>query len=147
MDFAFGQKPDVANLQRPIVQGATKALEGVLSDDVRMERFVSFLCTEIEPAVLDRIRAESGPETTTLIVSASPMQYVDRFARALGFSGVGSHWQGDSFFHCYGDNKIRYLETHYPPEEFQYNFAITDSPEEKPLLALFRKSVVWKRRR
>lgn len=117
---------------------AHRILNYLLLDEEAINKFVHFLTTKINKFVLQEVKNRSGAGQITIILSASPEEYVSRLANQLGFLGIGSHWQGERYFHCFGMNKIKYIKEKFPRKEYIYNFAISDSKQDEQLLHLFK---------
>ena len=119
----------------------------VLNDDEKICEFINFLRKKINGDILKMIGDYSGENSIILVLSASPQEYVKKFADSLGFDGLGSHWRGGKFFHCYGENKIKLLKENYPPSEYEYNFAISDNDDDINLLNLFKIAFLVKNKK
>lgn len=118
-------------------------LQGKLRDAAVVERFTYHLRTKIDQAVMDRVRAETALDDMTVILSASPGEYVSRFAALLRFSaGIGSHDRDNAFFHCQGTNKIAHVRQAFPQDTYEYHFSISDSLDDLELLRLFRVGIL-----
>ncbi len=118
-------------------------LASVLDDGAAMDRLADTLAAQRDPEVVAQLEAASDAQTVNALVSASPEAYVSRVAARMGLVGLGSHWRGGEYFHCYGPNKLVYLRERYPPDAFTYHFAISDSDSDAELLALFEVGVLW----
>jgi hypothetical protein len=81
----------------------------------------------------------TGNDHFNVIVSASPDEYVSYVARKMGFDdGFGSKFLPDgSYLHLSGDNKEKFVLEKFSKDEFIYNLAVTDSPDEISLLSQF----------
>ncbi len=124
------------------VRAVYEKLRPVLADEEAMRRFSRFLLTKIDPGIVEKVREESGPDTTTVVISASPESYVHTLAALLGYEGIGSHWKGEDFFFCYGRNKLIYLEQKFPPDRYKYHCAISNSLSDLELLSHFEKKML-----
>ncbi len=122
----------------------TKELRKILEDDKKICEFAALLNKRINDDVLKTIKSHSDKNSVTLLLSASPEEYVKKVAESLGFKGLGSHWKGNVFFHCYGENKVRLLKGNYPATEYDYNFAISDNADDINLLKMFRNYELFK---
>jgi len=128
-------------------QEASEKLKKVLSNEKEIEELVRYLISKINNEVLEKVRCRSTGDAVTVIVSASPEEYVKKIANRFGFLGMGSYWEGGRYFHCYGPNKIEYLEKKFPKKDYIYNFVISDSKEDISLLSLFKTGVLLKKKR
>ncbi len=107
------------------------------------ERYAGKLFEDIDKKVLDIVRLKTDANTTNIILSASPDSYVKRLVLLLDWQGRGSYFEGRRFVHLYADEKIKWLVSHYPRHAFTYHFAISDSPSDDSLRALFHESLLW----
>jgi phosphoserine phosphatase len=126
--------------------GVSRRLERVLADDEQMRRFVSELEADLDPVVLEMARARAAGGAVTVVVSASPEEYVSRLAARLGFLGIGSHWSGGRYVHCHGERKLELLRRRFPPAEYLYDFAISDNRSDAAMLGAFREAIRYTRR-
>ncbi len=126
-------------------RGATEILKDVLSDESQIGQIVEHLKSKINRDVLQKIQQHSANDSVTVVLSSSPREYVVRFAQEYGFLGAGSCWEGDKYFHCYGENKIKRLSVDYPPTEYKYNFAVSDDESDINLLKMFGNYQLYKR--
>ncbi len=123
----------------------TGHLAPVLADVALMERFARELESRLDPEVLALVRARAGEGAVTVVLSASPEEYVAPLAHRLGFEGAGSRWRDGRYLHCHGERKRAVLLERFPPGLYRYQFAIADSRFDEPLLALFAESVRHRR--
>jgi phosphoserine phosphatase len=108
------------------------------------ERYAKSLYDDIDREVLQTVHSKTDANTTNIILSASPDCYVKKIILLLGWQGSGSYFEGQNFIHLYGQEKIKWLQSHYPQHTFTYHFAISDSPSDDALRALFKESLLWK---
>jgi glycosyltransferase involved in cell wall biosynthesis len=130
--------------RKTFAQRVNKQLRDFLADDEERRKTVDFLLSKIDKDVLKQLQSNCDENTVTVILSASPEEYVRDFAKSLGYTGIGSRWKGGSFFYCYGENKIKLLSENYPSSEYEYNFAVSDSSDDIELLNLFRTAALVK---
>jgi phosphoserine phosphatase len=130
--------------RQKFAQSIMLVLQEHLDNEKETDEFVRFLHEKIDDDVLVIIKEYSDENTLTVLLSSSPQQYVEKFAKLLGFSGLGSYWRKSEFFHCYGGNKIKLLEENYPRTEYNYNFAISDSESDTELLKMFKNYRLYK---
>lgn len=115
------------------------ALQDKLEDAALVEGFARNLRTKINHAVWEHIQAETFKDDVTVLVSASPEEYVSKFAELLGFAvGFGTRGRGETFFHCRASNKIACVQNTYSPDAYEYHFSISDSRDDLDLLRLFK---------
>jgi len=115
-----------------------RALHWRLSDPA----FVSVLVDEIAGSVDEGRMAEATRwrerGAFTLLLSASPHEYVEPLARRLGFdAGHGSHWSGDRYVHLWGHGKLELIDVAYPAGAYRRAFAVSDAASDDELLAAF----------
>lgn len=125
---------------------ASRHLAPVLADAAAMQRFVLELESRLDPDVLALLRARASGGATTVVLSASPEEYVVPLAHRLGFEGAGSGWRDGRYVHCHGERKRAVLLERFPPARYRYELAIADSGSDEPLLALFSEAVRHRRR-
>lgn len=116
------------------------SLRGRLADDLWVGEFCEQLKGDLRLNLLAMVNNHSLADTTNLLLSASPTEYVSVLADHLGFEGVGSHWSEERYHHMYGDAKREYVLANYPADEYAYNFALADSASDQALMDLFETS-------
>lgn len=106
-------------------------------------KFISYASTTIKrinKTVLKEVLQHSDSNTTNLLISASPNLYVKYIINELSWQGTGSYFNSSNkFIHLFGHNKITWLRHNFPAENFIYNYAVSDSTSDKPLLLLFKE--------
>lgn len=93
----------------------------------------------VRPEIMEIIEKETSSDTVNVLVSASPSDYIVEVAKKLNWPYLASEIINGKFIHCYGKQKRNLVLKHYPKQKYVYNFAISDSLSDKPLLAIFRK--------
>ncbi|MFW9990166.1 MAG: HAD family hydrolase [Candidatus Odinarchaeota archaeon] len=110
-----------------------------------LSNFISSLLKLVNHSVLNSIYSRTNKNTINLICSASPDFYISVVANKLNMSGKGSYVDANNtFFHMYGKNKINYIISHFPPKEYKYNYAISDSKSDIELLDMFKNHTLHK---
>jgi phosphoserine phosphatase len=104
-----------------------------------MQDLAGRLLSAVRPDVMKIIDKETDPETTNVLISASPVDYVKLVAKELGWPYLASEIIKNEFIHCHGQKKRDMVLIHYPRQKYEYNFAISDSPSDLPLLQMFKK--------
>lgn len=99
--------------------------------------FVNDLFKAVDPSLLATVNSHTCSNTINVLCSASPGIYVEKLAAQLGWVGYGSNYYDGKFIHLYGENKVSFITTKYPKEEYHYNFAASDSKSDLGLLELF----------
>lgn len=105
----------------------------------KISDLVGKIISDIKPDIMECIQRETDPQTTNVLVSASPADYVELLAKELGWPWLASDIVDGKFIHCHGLKKKELILHHYPKEKYEYNFAISDSPSDLPLLKMFNK--------
>jgi len=107
--------------------------------DVLIQDLVQKVMFSIRPDIMEVIDQETDADTSNVLISASPGEYVRLVAKELNWHCLSSEINNGRFIHCYGQTKIGLLRKHYPREKFEYNFAISDSSSDLALLRMFKK--------
>jgi len=108
------------------------------------KNFADKLFLDINKEVLNLIAEETEENTINILVSASPNLFVKYVIKKLNWEGKGSYFDREgSFIHLYNKNKISWLKENYKLEDYNYNFAISDSSTDDELLSLFNKKNKW----
>ncbi len=108
------------------------------------KRFADKLFLDINKEVLNLIAEETEENTINILVSASPNLFVKYVIKKLNWEGKGSYFDREGIFiHLYNKNKISWLKENYKLEDYNYNFAISDSSTDDELLSLFNKKNKW----
>lgn len=115
------------------------AIAPLLEDERRMRTFLDDLVADVRVDVLSRVKTHTDQNTTNLLLSSSPEQYVAPLAAQLGFVGAGSRSAYGAFFHCFGPNKLVFLAERFPRSLYEYRFAVSDHPSDLPLLRCFQR--------
>jgi phosphoserine phosphatase len=108
----------------------------------RMEAFATEIVGSVRSEILEMIEKHSGPETVNIIFSASPQEYVEKIAQRLGFTGFGSTFENNTYIELKGNQKIIRLQTLFPDNKFHYQFAISDSRDDRNLINLFENHIL-----
>jgi len=114
-----------------------------LRKDKQYQKMINDLLGKIISAtrheIMNMINSETDQETINVLVSASPIDYVGLVAMELGWQWLASDLVNGQFIHCHGQKKKELVLLHYPSEKFEYNFAISDSVSDLPLLEMFKR--------
>jgi len=122
-----------------------KELSGkYIYDNLTEEEKISFtmsLNNYINKRILDKINTEYGKSCRIIIISASLNEYVKPFAESIGWEGFGSSKDNSTgqFIHLHGKGKSDFLLKYFPPDIYNYQYSISDSQSDLPLLKLFKK--------
>ena len=105
--------------------------------DFILKEFAGQLCYNINGSILNDIENYSDDNTVNVICTASLDDYIQIVAESLGFDFIATEVYGNNINHIYGLNKISELRNKYPPEEYFYNYAVSDNKNDIELLKLF----------
>jgi phosphoserine phosphatase len=124
--------------RKEFAEAAHRALLPSLASKDYRESFLSSLHHLIRQDVLDRARRFNDEGIVTVLLSASPHDYVHPFGASLGFQhSFGSTWESDLYSHLYGETKKTFLERHLPKDAWLWHYSAADSESDKALLAHF----------
>jgi phosphoserine phosphatase len=103
--------------------------------------FIKSLNNYINKKILNKINSEYGKSCRIIIISASPDEYVKVFAASIGWEGFGSYTDNSTsrFIHLHGKGKSDFLLKYFPADKYTYEYSISDSQSDLPLLKLFKK--------
>ena len=104
--------------------------------------YANAIYNDLDKTVHNVIVSKTGAKTKNILISASPDLYVKEVILLLGWEGSGSYFEKDEFINLYSLEKLNWLAINYPRSNYVYNFAISDSYSDEPLLALFKESVL-----
>lgn len=105
-----------------------------------MKEFATMLYKSLDNHVLELVHSKTDSETVNVLITASPDDYVKELSTLLEWDYIASSFQEGEFIHVYGVNKIELLKSKYTPDQFKYNFAISDHGSDDDLLNLFNSS-------
>jgi len=105
----------------------------------KVRRFGLSLYRDIRQSMIRFIVENSDECTTTVLCTASPMDYVKYLCEPLGWSSISSSLKNNDeyFIHMNGENKISALQNVYPRQTYTYHFALSDNRDDDNLLKLF----------
>lgn len=93
---------------------------------------------DADRGLLDLLAGRTDADTVNVLCTASPSDYAEPLARALGWDCVCSLVEGGAVtLHAYGSGKAAEVRRRYPPDSYAYNFAVSDSPSDLELLEMF----------
>lgn len=81
------------------------------------------------------VRPQQG---ITLILSASPMCYMQFLEKILDCKVVASNWRDGQFVNMYGEEKLQYLQTDYPHTQYEWYYAASDSESDLCWMTKFK---------
>ena len=120
---------------------AHRKLAGAV-DPTSNPSIVTDIVSRILPERGSLIRQWHDAGAYTVLLSASPENYVSAVGKELGFDAAhGSHWHDGRYLHLHGESKRSFLETHYPASSWNRKYAIADSPSDEALLSCFEIAV------
>ena len=75
---------------------------------------------------------EGGDDRQVVVLTASPMCYMCYLNEFLDFECVvaGSDYFDDKYTEMRGEQKCRYLHSFFPPEQYKYEYALSDSDSD-----------------
>jgi phosphoserine phosphatase len=111
----------------------------LLKKTEEIDKITSNILCSINEEVLEIIKENSDEDIINILCSASPDAYVKKVAEHFNWIGYGSYFNGIDFYHMWGENKLRFIESKYPSNKYIYNFAISDSESDLKLLKQFKK--------
>jgi HAD superfamily phosphoserine phosphatase-like hydrolase len=111
----------------------------VLQNQTIIQDFAERLVrTHLNEKVRKRLKTElAAPGNETIIISASPHEYVSIVGENLGCRAFGSKFFEDKYLHLYGAKKVDFVKNEFPQNAFRYKYAVSDSESDLPLLRLF----------
>lgn len=102
--------------------------------------FQIYIINSIDQVILDKVKIHTSENTVNVICSASPDFYISEIAKKLNMIGYGSFFNSKKeFFHMYGQKKVEFIKKKYPLDEYEYNYAISDSKSDLLLLSMFKE--------
>ena len=108
--------------------------------DIFIENFTEKLDVLKNEFIYYKIMEIKDKDDLVLLLSASPKEYVEKFAEKLNWNGVGSYFdENGDFQNLKGHNKLKYLKKNYPQNIFNYKFAIGDSQSDLIHMKLFNQ--------
>lgn len=131
--------------RKKFVEAAHRALRPALSKPAYREKFIQSLHAFVQPKILDQAQQFQSEDVTTVLLSASPHDYVSELGKALGFQhAFGSNWADGRYVHLYGEEKVRFLEQTLPKHQWIWHYSAADSESDKPLLSRFEIAEIVK---
>lgn len=128
------------------LMSATEMKRRVNSLVVQDEQLMHFARTFAEKVAADVVWPEKAPKDgQILIVSASPMCYMQYMVQILGCEVVGSGEQNGTFVNMYGEEKLRYLQAHYSAMGYHWRYAASDSASDMCWMEKFETFELIKR--
>ncbi len=109
-----------------------------------MVEFADKILRSADATVLQIISEKCQDVGIFVLCSASPEDYVKHIAARLKWEYAASYFteNDSSFIHLFGQNKINEILRTYPPEQYEYAFAIADSASDHALLQKFRHRIL-----
>lgn len=84
-------------------------------------------------------RPTKFPNSKILIITASPMVYMQYLVQELQCTIVGSDYTKDNYVEMYGVAKANYLNEYFPKTEYIYKYATSDSKSDLCWMKNFEK--------
>jgi len=99
---------------------------------------------QIDKNVMEIVNKHTDNETTNILLSASPNEYVLPLCKLLNWKGSGSYFDAKkNYNHMYSVQKINWLKFFYPKSNNIYHFAISDSHSDNEMMKLFVEKMYW----
>ena len=114
-------------------------LQGLLADHpVWVDELKCEILRQVREDVVAEAVREAGENGVIVLVTASAEVVANPVAVALGWECLASTGVGAaSFSYLFGRNKVSRIRGSFPPERYDYRWAISDSPSDAEFLALF----------
>ncbi|MHC8440593.1 MAG: HAD family hydrolase [Candidatus Eutrophobiaceae bacterium] len=117
---------------------AHEALLGELGERAFLEHFVSRLRAKLNMSVRASAQFHRERGCTTILLSASPHEYVSPLGKAECFDfSYGSAWHENQYRRLHGIRKKEFLDMRFPVQKWQRFYAVADSPSDFALLRDF----------
>lgn len=112
-----------------------------------LDRFINYQIIHIDLNIVNKVKEHSvsGPKIINVLCSASPSIFVIPIAESLGYIGIGSEFINGNYMHMYGNQKKITIIQRFPINEYEYNFAISDSISDLDLLMFFKDYCLYKK--
>ncbi|HXH20255.1 MAG TPA: HAD family hydrolase [Chitinophagales bacterium] len=101
--------------------------------------FGKTLIRDLSGAVIKKVEAQTDTATINVLCTSSPECYSCMISEHLGWALVGSKFENGTFIHNYGERKAENILKKFPKEAHHYNFSISNSESDLPLLNLFSR--------
>lgn len=103
-----------------------------------LKSFSKQLFGDVRKDILAKIDIHQDGDTINILCSASPIDYCILLAEMLGFECLASSFdEKGNFIHCYAEQKLTLLQQNYRSDCFIYNYSISDSRSDLPVLMAF----------
>jgi HAD superfamily phosphoserine phosphatase-like hydrolase len=103
----------------------------------RIDDFIERILKDRNEEIYNEIKRQTDENTVNILCSASPELYMKKIAEKLGFECICSRYENGKIVRMYGPEKVKAINSIYPREKFNYNFAISDSASDIDLLKQF----------
>lgn len=114
-------------------------LQGLLADrPVWVDELKSVILRQVRHEVVAEAVREAGEDGIIVLVTASAEVVANPVAFALGWECLASKGGGAaSFSYLFGKTKVSRIRRSFPPGQYDYRWAISDSPSDAEFLDLF----------
>ena len=114
-------------------------LQGLLADrPVWVDELKSEILRQVRKDVVEEAVREAGEGGVIVLVTASAEVVANPVAVALGWECLASRGGGAApFSYLFGRNKVSRIRGSFPPGQYDYRWAISDSPSDAEFLDLF----------
>lgn len=113
----------------------------------KMKAFSAQLFEDIDSSTIETVESYTDSDTINILCTASPEDYVKHLSKLLKWKHVASQLDSEQnyFIHIRGKRKFKAIKKLYPEDKFRYNFAISDSQNDKELLMAFESYVIHRK--
>lgn len=119
-------------------ESAHRSLVRQFSDRDALAQIVEDIAKAIDRERFAKVEEWQSRGAATLLLSASPGDYVVPLGQRLGFDfAAGSWWRDGKYNQLYGEAKCVYLNEYFPASDWQRAYAMADAESDRPLLAVF----------
>lgn len=121
-------------------EAAHRRFRLTFADPAFLARLVEDIAAAARPDRLALVATWRARGATTVLLSASPHDYVQALGTQLGFDrAFGSTWVDGSYRHLHGVHKLEFLDREFPAGSWRRRFAMADQPSDLPLLSAFEQ--------
>lgn len=113
--------------------------------DVCMQHLADKLFFDMSPELLEIINKHTDATTLNIIVTSSPVDYVQKLAAKLGWKYIASDIISGKISYVRGIDKVARIKEEYPDNIYTYNLAISDSLIDQPMLDLFKLHMLYRK--
>ena len=92
----------------------------------KMKEFADQLFADVNSSIIETVKNHTDSDTTNILCTASPEDYVKDLAGLLGWKHIASQLDSEKnyFIHMHGQRKVEVIRELFPEDRYRYNFAI-----------------------